>query len=191
MNFRQAIILVLIGEGTLIILGIIHYGISIDAWQAATRYSGRLSLLLFSIMFLYQYKESSYAWLSPKPYHVFALAHGIHLIELLTFVYFSRIDLNLLSLAGGFLAYVLIFIMPYFADRRAQGMMHTPSFRLIQTIYQYYVWLIFFMTYLARVRGTALHVGGSYGEHVALLGWVSLLLGMKLPQLMRKESDRK
>jgi hypothetical protein len=55
----------------------------------------------------------------------------------------------------------------------------------MEIVFQYYVWLIFFLTYLPRVQGTLPSAGGSYWEHVALLGWVSLLLGMKITSLLR------
>jgi hypothetical protein len=72
---------------------------------------------------------------------------------------------------------------------------HKISIKLFSTltlIYQYYVWFIFFMTYLPRVRGELPNVGGSYAEFVALLAWVSLMMGVKLQSLlMNKLSFRK
>jgi len=51
-------------------------------------------------------------------------------------------------------------------------------------IYLYYVWFIFFMAYLPRVRGELPHVGGYYSEFVVLLAWVSLMMGVKLQSIL-------
>ena len=59
---------------------------------------------------------------------------------------------------------------------------------MITLIYLYYVWLIFFMTYLSRVQGTFPKAGGSYAEHTMLLGWVALMLGIKISDLIFKKS---
>jgi hypothetical protein len=119
------------------------------------------------------------------------LAHGIHLLELLSFIYFSGNPLIPYRVAGGFLAYLLIFLMPVFADRMEKGIMKEKGFKVIGIVFQYFVWGIFFLTYLPRVRGSLPNVGGSYLEHVVLLGWVSLMLGMKLPRVMFKRRPKK
>ena len=187
MTVRNAIIICVIVELALGALAIMNYGYNIEGLQATTRFSGRFSLLIFSIIFLANKPSEIYSWLSRKPFHLFALAHGIHLIELSTFIILSGTPLILYRVAGGFLAYSLIFIMPILADRLEAGKFSQKKFDLIGIIFQYYVWGIFFLTYLPRVRGTLPNVGGSYPEHVALLGWVSLMLGMKLPRALFKK----
>jgi hypothetical protein len=187
MIFKRAIIILIVFQAALGAMAIINYGYSLETLQAVTRYSGRLSLVIFSIIFLYQYKPASYPWLSDKPYHIFAIAHGIHLAELACFVILSGAELILYRLAGGFLAYALIFAMPFLVYQLEAGAISEKKFTTIQTVYHYYLWFIFFMTYLPRVRGTLPHVGGTYSEHVILLGWVALMLGMKLPQLLFKK----
>jgi hypothetical protein len=92
--------------------------------------------------------------------------------------------------AGGFVAYSLIFIMPLLADRLEQGRLEEKKFNIMIIVFQYFVWGIFFLTYLPRVRGLLPNVGGSYMEHVVLLGWISLMLGMKLPRVMFKRKVR-
>ena len=187
MTVRNAIIICIIVELALGALAIMNYGYTIEGLQATTRYSGRFSLLIFSIIFLANKPSDIYSWLSPKPFHLFALAHGIHLIELSTFIVLSETPLILYRVAGGFLAYSLIFLMPILADRLEAGKFSQKRFDLIGIIFQYYVWGIFFLTYLPRVTGTLPNVGGSYIEHVAWLGWVSLMLGMKLPKALFKK----
>jgi len=186
MSVRNAIILCLIIEAGLIALGFVNYGWTISALQAATRFSGRFSLLIFSVLFLAHHPDTTHTWLSSKPFLIFALAHGIHLIELLSYLYISGTPVIPYRLAGGFVAYALIFAMPLFCQKVERGTLSIKRFNLITIIFQYYVWGVFFLTYLPRVRGMLPGVGGSYVEHVVLLGWLSLMLGMKVPRVLYK-----
>ena len=167
----------------------INYGVSLEALQALTRFSGRASLIIFSLIFLFQHHKfiEVKSILSNKYFLVFAIAHGIHSVELLTYVYLSGIPLVPIRLAGGFLAYLLIFVMPWMEIQFNQARITSKHFSILTLIYLYYVWLIFFMTYLSRVQGTFPNAGGSYAEHVILLGWVSLMLGIKLSEGVLKK----
>ena len=115
MSFRNAFLSTLIIEVAIALLAVINYGVSLEAIQALTRFSGRVSLFIFSIIFLFQQHQfiRIKSILSDKYYLVFAIAHGIHLVELLTYVYLSGIPLVPIRLAGGFLAYLFIFAMPW------------------------------------------------------------------------------
>lgn len=190
MSFRNAFLSTLIIEVAIALLAVINYGVSLEAIQALTRFSGRVSLFIFSIIFLFQHHQfiRIKSILSDKYYLVFAIAHGIHLVELLTYVYLSGLPLVPIRLAGGFLAYLFIFAMPWIATLFQNATITSKQFSILTLIYLYYVWLIFFMTYLPRVRGTIPNVGGNYSEHVVLLGWVSLMLGLKLSEGLLKKS---
>jgi hypothetical protein len=182
MNFRRILFLVLVAEATILPLAIINQGETIDAIQAVARYSGRLSLLIFSIIFLSQKDRSINAsfLLSEKYFFIFAIAHGIHLIELLTYVIVSGgiMNLNPIRVAGGFMAYLFIFLMPWI-EVQWKKKLSLLSFGRVELIYLFYVWLVFFLTYLPRVQGKLPQAGGSYKEHVILLAWVCMLLGVK------------
>lgn len=190
MSFRNAFLSTLIIEVGIALLAVINYGVTLEALQALTRFSGRASLIIFSLIFLFQHHQfiKIKSILSDKYYLVFAIAHGIHLAELLTYVYLSGIPLVPIRLVGGSLAYLLIFVMPWMEIQFQQVKITSKQFSILTLIYFYYVWLIFFMTYLSRVQGTFPNAGGSYGEHVILLGWVSLMLGLKLSEGLLKKS---
>lgn len=190
MSFRNAFLSTLIIEVGIALLAVINYGVTLEALQALTRFSGRASLIIFSLIFLFQHHQfiKIKSILSDKYFIVFAIAHGIHLAELLTYVYLSGIPLVPIRLAGGFLAYLLIFVMPWMEIQFQQAKITSKQFSTLTLIYLYYVWFIFFMTYLSRVQGTFPSAGGSYGEHVILLGWVSLMLGLKLSEGLLKKS---
>ncbi len=194
MKFKDALLSTLIIEVGIALFAVINYGATLESLQAVTRFSGRASLLIFSVIFLFQNHKHLNVKniLSEKYFLVFAIAHGIHLLELLSFVYLSGNPLNPIRLAGGFLAYVLIFIMPYAQSMFERNKLSLKAFSSLTLIYLYYVWFIFFMSYLPRVRGTLTNVGGSYSEFVVLLAWVSILMGIKLQSLlMAKVSSRK
>lgn len=193
MKFKDALLSMLIVQVGIALVAVISYGATLETLQAVTRFSGRVSLGIFSLIFLFQKHRyiKLNAILSDNYYLVFAIAHGIHLIQLLTYVYLSGNDLIPIRLAGGFLAYVLIFAMPFFQRQFERQKISIKGFGRLNLIYLYYVWFIFFMSYLPRVRGTLPNVGGSYSEFVVLLAWVSLMLGIKLQSLlMNKISSR-
>jgi hypothetical protein len=179
-------ILFFLFEIAILAVGFYTEGTTITGWQTVTRFSGRLSLFLFSIIFLLQHKpESLHFWLSDRFYLLFAMVHGIHLVELVTYVQLSGAKLIPIRVAGGALAYFLIFIMPLLWHYRLRGRISVEKFFVIQTVFMYYTWLIFFLTYLPRVQGRLPQAGGNYIEHVALLGWVSTMLGIKLAGLIQ------
>ena len=186
MKFKDALLSVLIIEVGIALLAIFNYGTSLESLQAVTRFSGRASLAIFSVIFLFQNHRHVNVKniLSDRYFLVFAIAHGIHLVQLLTYVYLSGNELIPIRLAGGFLAYALIFIMPYAQQLSEKTKISARAFSTLTLIYLYYVWFIFFMSYLPRVRGTLTNVGGSYSEFIVLLAWVSLMLGIKLQTLL-------
>jgi len=191
MSARRITLVFVLLEILIVVAGLALEGFSISALQTITRFSGRLSLLLFSAIFLlHQKPKILHAWLSEKFYLLFAVVHGIHLFELLGYVYLSGVELIPIRLAGGFLAYALIFIMPFLSAYHAQGRLSLERFYLAQTFFLYYIWLIFFLTYLPRVQGKLPNAGGNYAEHVALLGWVSTMLGIKLAGLIQFKRKR-
>lgn len=182
MSFKKAFLLILVGELMVALLAINNYGFTLEGLQATTRFSGRFSLVIFSFIFIYLTfsREKLASFLSAKPFHVFAIAHGIHLIELLFYVYLSGNELIPIRLAGGFLAYVFIFIMPFIHTQFMHDKIAPKKYLLAENIYVYYVWFIFFMSYLPRVQGKLPHAGGNYWEFVVLLCWVCLMMGAKL-----------
>lgn len=192
MTFKSAFALILLLELMAILLGVFNYGWTLEALQALTRYSGRVSLAIFSVIFLFYSHPvvSAKRILSDKVFLVFAIAHGIHLFELLSYLYFSGSPIIPVRLAGGMLAYAMIFVMPWIQKQHDDQNITDKRFNQAALIYLYYVWFIFFMTYLPRVRGTLPNVGGSYKEFVVLLGWVSIMLGFKWSQLLAKPRSR-
>ena len=115
---------------------------------------------------------------------IFAVAHGIHLLELLSFVYLSGTQLVPYRLAGGFLAYVLIFVMPWLKVRNENNKLSDARISALGYVYLFYVWFIFFMTYIGRLNGSFSNNGVSRLEYMVLLGWVCLMLGAKISGML-------
>ncbi len=182
MKPRNAIVLVVLAELAVAALGINNYGWTVEGLQATTRFSGRLSLFIFSFIFLLypNDKRALTFYFSENFYLAFAIAHGIHLIELLSYVKLSGTILVPYRVAGGFLAYVIIFLMPFFQHRAETGKLSAARYQSLGMVYLFYVWLIFFMTYVGRLRAELPNAGGTREEYLTLIGWVILMLGMKI-----------
>jgi hypothetical protein len=161
------------------LVAVLVYGFTTQALQATTRFSGRLSLLVFSVIFIFPKIQTKTAFFRNR-YSVFALVHGIHLLELLSFISVAHAVLVPYRLAGGFVAYALIFVMPIASKMNAGGALKSNLFSKFELIFHFYVWSIFFMTYLPRVQGKVPNAGGTFLEHAFLLGWVVLLLVVRM-----------
>jgi len=188
MTFRTAFISAVLLEAALIALGLINHGWTLEGLQAITRYSGRFSLFIFSFIFILHQLPGGMLnrVLSEKYFLLFAVVHGIHLIELASFVYFSGVELIPYRLIGGVFGYSLIFAMPWIAGKHARKEITDRRYHQLTLVYLYYVWFIFVVTYVPRVMGTLPNAGGSYLEFVVLLGWVFLMLGIRLSRLFSK-----
>ena len=186
MKFKDALLSILIIEVGVALLAVINYGTTLESLQAVTRFSGRASLAIFSLIFLFHNHRylPVKKILSDQFYLIFTIAHTIHLIQLICYVSLSGNELIPIRLLGGFVAYILIFIMPLAQYLFEKERLSFKIYTILTLIYLYYVWFIFFMSYLPRVRGELPNVGGTYSEFIVLLAWVSFMLGVKLQALI-------
>jgi hypothetical protein len=186
-DVRKCVFLVIGFEVLIVILAIGFYGYTTEALQAIARYSGRLSLLIFSIIFILQSNPVLInEWLSRHFYFVFCVAHGIHLIELLAYVRASETKLIPLRVAGGALAYLLIFIMPVIHLLFTKGRISQKVHSTLSQVYLYYVWFIFLMAYIPRVQGKLPNAGGTFTEHVLLLIFVLAILVVRVVYISKQ-----
>jgi hypothetical protein len=160
-------------------------------FQSCARYSGRVSLLLFSIAFIsYPINRLSAEDESGQRKLVlyFAIVHLIHFGFLATYLYLSQSALIPVRLAGGALAYLLIIIYPIIQSVK-------PSARfwsnLFPPIYYYYVWLIFFLSYLPRVRQQLPDVSGNLETYYVLFAYVIILLFIQLFLMQKRFKQQK
>ena len=119
-----------------------------EVYRLSARYTGRISFGLYIIMFCYFIKEKSQGRLLQNTYSwgvVFSVLHIIHFIFLSGSVYLNNLPIIPFKLAGGFLAYLAIIIYPFYVKKIKRLIFHLPYF--------YYVGIVMFMTFLARIRG--------------------------------------
>jgi hypothetical protein len=138
-------------------------GDSTDFFQAAARLSGRVSLVFFSILLIYAtrhpgFLHGSSVWKSKLSlYRDFAMVHAIHWCLLAVAVQKSGFELDPVRVAGGILAYALVVGMPLLVHF---NVLHTNILVRVQAFYLFWVWLVFFLTYVTRLRGqTPIHSG--------------------------------
>ena len=119
-----------------------------EIFRYAARFSGRFSFSLYLISllsFLKFYTKNHTIVFTKKVLGVFSLIHLIHFCFLATSIYLNSIPIIPYRLAGGFIAYLMIIIYPFYIEKVKNKILHF--------IYFYYVGLIMIMTYIARIRG--------------------------------------
>lgn len=150
-------------------------------FRVEARLSGRISLLFFSIFFIYATLHPSVQKDSDGLLVKFVLAknlailHVIHWCLLITARLINGFPLKFYNFFGilGTIAYLMIILMPFFLKGSIFKSLK-PS--LIQNVYVYYVWTIFFSTYLARIFGITRIATGTMQVYVTLMVFVVGLL---------------
>ncbi|HMV10936.1 MAG TPA: hypothetical protein PK325_10065 [Cyclobacteriaceae bacterium] len=177
MTFRRTLLLVLTAEVLVVLAAALLYGFNISGLQGATRFSGRLSALIFGLIFILlpYHREKLAAILSDKFFLAFAVAHTIHFIELFSYNMVIGGTFIPLRVAGGALAYVFILTTPFVINKIAERKRF-----ILENIYLFYVWLVFFLTYLPRIQGKLPYAGGKYVEFVVMFAWICLLLVIRI-----------
>lgn len=147
-----------------------------EEWMFAARWTARVSVLLFAIVFA----SAGLARLAGGGAHLlvrqrrglglaFAAAHFVHLAALSTWFAVSGQRPPIVTIVGGGLAYLLIAAMALTSTDAAQRRLGRWWKRLHLTGI-WYVWLIFFQSYLGRVlEGGDRVPQGIYGLSLLLI----------------------
>jgi hypothetical protein len=138
-------------------------GATAPFFQASARLSGRVSVLFFSILMIYATLVPGFERRSNEYrtkyilFRDFAIIHLIHWFLLAASVSLTQFELLPIRLAGGVIAYVLVGVMPWLMTRPDTGFAMLTA---VQASYMFWVWLVFTMTYTARLSGsTPVHTG--------------------------------
>jgi DMSO/TMAO reductase YedYZ heme-binding membrane subunit len=174
-----------------VLLALAMHGAGAEGLLYATRWTARLSVLFFATVFA---AGGIYRLLGPAARPLltsrrglglgFAAAHLVHLGALISwFVVSGELPLTIVLLGGGF-AYVLIVAMALTSTNAAQRRLGRWWKRL-HLFGVWYVWLIFFQSYLGRIlEGSERTAQGVYGVTLLLLA-----LGLRLaPRLVRRKA---
>ena len=159
-------------------------------FQASARLSGRVSLLFFLFYGIYATRnpsvETGSVALSVKTTLVrdFAVIHVIHWVFLAIAVILSGFELVPFRVLGGALAYLMIVLMPLIYQKK---LLATVSLTTMQHVYIFYVWLIFFMTYLSRVRGQTPTATGNMWAYWVLMAVTTAFLVWRIVKMFNQK----
>lgn len=144
---RPLLILSLLVELIILALSFLMAETWAETFKLAARFSGRFSALLFFgafFQYLQHLRSKQVMDLGFSLLRVFALAHLIHFGFLAANIVLNEIPIIPFRLAGGALAYLLIFAAAFKFPLWKKGW---------QLSYFLYVNLVVFLTYLARAQG--------------------------------------
>ncbi|TGK25263.1 hypothetical protein [Leptospira stimsonii] len=160
--------------------------VNLESFKVFVRYSGRFSYLTFLILMISEnHPKKIEKILSTKPYSAFAIVHGIHLSFVFAYLYLSGKIPAIGRLLPGMLAYLFIFLSPWFEKSFLQKL--HPS-RWTRRIYTLYIWIIFVMTFLPKIFKTPAEQKSLLFE---LYFFLSLGLGTLLFWIVQEWKNRK
>ena len=119
-----------------------------EVFRYAARYSGRLSLGIYLLCFFFfnqAYQKNISLEITKKALGVFAIMHLIHLFFLTFSIYLNEVPIIPSRLTGGFIAYLMIVVYPFYIDKINRKVYHL--------VYFYYVGFVMLMTYISRIQG--------------------------------------
>ena len=157
-------------------------GVITPFFQSCAKLSGRISLLFFSLLLIYQtlVPDLKDKEIVKTKYYLslnFSIIHIIHWVLLVIAVYLSGFELVPFRVAGGTIAYVMIILLPFAIKGK---ILRKTALKTIMNLYLFYVWLIFFMTYVARLTSKNIHFTGSKTSYVLLIAFTSMLMIWRL-----------
>ncbi|MFN8347725.1 MAG: hypothetical protein U0X91_22160 [Spirosomataceae bacterium] len=155
-----------------------------EAWQAATRFTARISLFIFALLFVRRTLRKNKTDQELYLLSALAVSHLIHLYFLLKFNHLKGgLEWNI-RLLGGITAYAFMIAIPLL------GFTHRltpPSFERFKTIGMYVIWFVMAGTYVPRILGNKNHAGGTPAEFYLGFG---LMIGLMLFHLYVRISAR-
>jgi DMSO/TMAO reductase YedYZ heme-binding membrane subunit len=171
---------------------LVLYGQTIDAAQAMARFTARMSFAVFAIVFsassLYRFFPSDLTASLLRSRRrlgiTFAFAHTIHLVALALFVSMSEARPQITRVAGGALAYLLIFAMALTSSDAAVKRMGARSWKALHTGGVFYIWLAFFLTYLPRLQGKLPQAGETHAEFIVMMSLVITIMLLRLSSML-------
>ncbi len=159
-------------------------------FQVSARLSGRVSLIFFLFYGIFATRHPSVETgsipmsIKTQLTKDFAVIHIIHWVFLAIAVKLSGFELIPFRVAGGALAYGMIVVMPFIYQRKLFASFSLP---MMQHVYIFYVWLIFFMTYLSRVRGQTPTATGDMTYYWILIVVTSSFLLWRIVKMIQEK----
>ena len=173
----------------------VAFGTGIEGLQAVTRYTGRAGLFLFGFVFAL----APWRRLWPSPFvnaafrerRHFGLAfgahHTVHLALLASYLARSGAPVHLSRIAAGALAYLALFVMMATSTDSAVRRIGAARWRTLHRTCLWYLWLVFVLTYVPRILGTAQNAGGGMAEFIFCLIVLFALATLRLAAFSTKK----
>jgi DMSO/TMAO reductase YedYZ heme-binding membrane subunit len=164
------------------------FGTGVEGLQALARYSGRAGLLWFALVFsiapLHRLAPGEWTRLALRRRRSLGLAFGahhlVHLVELLTYLEVSGKGFDVSRAAGGMVGYAFLVAMMLTSTDKAVARLGAKNWKRLHRTGLWYLWIVFLLTYLPRVRGQRPTAGGGPLEWSVCLAIVVALAALRL-----------
>lgn len=186
LSLKKLILLSIAIEFVILLVAYFMNPLAEYTFRYAARYSGRFSLLVFLYSFWIFTKSYPKSFITDKnvkkSINIFAVIHLIHFFFLAMSVYLNNIQLEVVKVLGGALAYSMIVFAPFKLDKLSVKF----SF-----IYFYYVSIVMALTYVARIKGDFEGAEPFWFHYIALLVIVlcAIVFGVKIRMKSSKLID--
>lgn len=178
------------------------YGQTVEAAQALTRFTARISLFVFALVFaasaLHILLHSDFTRELLRHQRqwglAFAYSHTIHLFAILLFFRLSGNSPPVLSLIFGGMGYVLLYVLAFTSNNEAVKRLGATNWKRLHKIGVFYLWFIFFLTYLKRLlpdRVDAPRPGGTKTEFVIGFMILVALLALRIAAFVAAKTGKK
>src|SRR5262245_513856 len=178
---------------SIIATSVAAYPVLTEGWLHAARFTARFSFVIFLIFFLARpwhriWPSQTTRWAVSHRRALglaFATAHFIHLYALTRFRLESEQMPTLgLTLIGGVGAYVLLAAMAVTSNDASVRVLGTRNWRRLHTMGIYWIWFIFFASYVARIAA-----GKLFFVPFALVALAAMSLRVAAHLLAHRRSD--
>lgn len=180
----------------------LSYGQTLEAAQAMVRFTARISLFIFALVFsassLHKLLRSDFTAAllrNRRQFGVsFAFSHTVHLLSILVFFRLSGNQAPKLTLIFGGLAYLLMYAMAFTSNDWSVRKLGAKNWKMLHRTGAFYLWLIFFITYLRRVLPSKVDEpkpGGTKIEFVIAFVIVLAILSLRIAALVSAKAGRR
>jgi methionine sulfoxide reductase heme-binding subunit len=174
-----------------LIWAVFTYGQSVEAAQAMTRFSARISLFIFALVFtasalhkLFRSQNTAELLRNRRQFGLsFAYSHTIHLLAIVIFLSLSGEKPPMVTVIFGGLAYLFIYAMAFTSNDWSVKKLGVKTWKALHKTGVLYLWFIFFVTYLGRLlpaKAGEPSPGGSKAEFIIAFIVVSAILLLRI-----------
>ena len=191
---------------TLIIVALVwafvSYGQTVEAAQAFTRFTARISLTVFVFVFtasaLHRFFRSDFTAALLKNRRqlglAFAYSHTVHLVAIITYLTMIHRTPSPTAFIFGGLAYLLLYLMALTSNDAAVRKLGAKNWKRLHTVGIFWLWFIFFTTYLMRLTPSAAanpRPGGTRTEFIVGLLIIVAIMALRIAAAVAVKTSRK